>query len=203
MTSSASAHPWEDPATIEPGLLLDAYARGIFPMAVAPGDIRWFSPEPRAILPLDRFHVPHGLRRVLKRHRFEVRIDAAFGAVMRGCAARDETWIDGTILSSYERLHRLGHAHSVEAWLGDRLAGGLYGVTLGGAFFGESMFHEVTDASNVALCALVDRLRQRSFTLLDIQWTTPHLARFGALEIPAREYRRLLRASVALERSFV
>ena len=184
-------------------LLLHAYRNAIFPMALESGEIAWFSPDPRAIIPLDTFHVPHGLRRTLKKRLFSIRVDTAFEEVMRGCALRDETWINEEILESYVNLHRLGHAHSVEAWLDGKLAGGLYGVSLGGAFFGESMFHEVTDASKVALCALVERLESRGFTLLDTQWITPHLETFGALEIPRSIYRELLAASLEQETSFM
>ena len=164
-------------------------------MASPDGGIAWFSPDPRAVIPLDEaFHVPHGLRRTLQKGRFEIRVNAGFETVMRACAAREETWIDEKIVTSYVNLHRLGHAHSVEAWLDGQLAGGLYGVALGGAFFGESMFHAVTDASKVALHALVVRLRARGFALLDTQWLTPHLATFGAHEIPRAEYLRRLQA---------
>ena len=180
---------------IPANVLLHAYKNGVFPMAVEGGEIAWFSPDPRAIIPLDEgFRVPHGLRRALKKGRFEVRVDTAFETVMRECAAREETWINEEIIASYAALHRLGHAHSVEAWLEGRLAGGLYGVTLGGAFFGESMYHEVTDASKVALHALVVRLRERGFELLDTQWLTPHLETFGAREIPRADYRERLLA---------
>jgi leucyl/phenylalanyl-tRNA--protein transferase len=173
-------------------LLLHAYRNAVFPMAMENGEIAWFSPDPRAIIPLDTFHVPHGLKRTLKKAPFEIRIDTAFEAVMWACAEREETWINDVIVASYVNLHRLGHAHSVEAWLDGKLAGGLYGVTLGGAFFGESMFHEVTDASKVALHALVERLRTRDFAMLDTQWLTPHLVTFGAVEIPRTEYQRQL-----------
>lgn len=173
-------------------------------MAVERGEIAWFSPDPRAVIPLDeRFHVPHGLRRTLKRGQFEVRVDTAFERVIRACARRKDTWINGTIMASYVNLHRLGHAHSVEAWLDGELAGGLYGVALGGAFFGESMFHDVTDASKVALHALVERLRAHGFVLLDTQWTTPHLERFGTHEIPRAEYLELLSRAVDLDCRFV
>ncbi len=169
-------------------------------MAIDGGEIGWFSPDPRALIPLDdRFHVPHGLKRILKKGEFEVRIDTAFKDVLAGCARRKETWINPVIRDSYVNLHRLGVAHSVETWLENRLVGGLYGVAVGGAFFGESMFHEVTDASKVALYELVQRLRERNFTLLDTQWTTPHLAKFGAYEIPRRVYLERLKA--ALERN--
>ncbi len=173
-------------------------------MAMEGGEIGWFSPDPRAIIPLDeRFHVPHGLRRTLKKGRFELRVNTAFAEVMQGCARRPETWINQEILASYTELHRLGHAHSVEAWLEGRLVGGLYGVAQGGAFFGESMFHEVTDASKVALHGLVERLRARGFTLLDTQWTTEHLITFGAYEIPRGKYLTLLRTALAQPCRFV
>jgi len=180
---------------ISADLLLHAYRNAVFPMASPDGEIAWFSPDPRGIIPLDEgFRVPHGLRRALKKGAFEIRVDTAFETVMRECAAREETWINEEIIASYVALHRLGHAHSVEAWCDGRLAGGLYGVTLGGAFFGESMYHEVTDASKVALHALVMRLRARGFELLDTQWLTPHLETFGAVEIPRAEYRERLLA---------
>lgn len=181
---------------ISANLLLHAYRNGVFPMAMDDGEIAWFSPDPRTIIPLETFHVPHGLRRTLKRGLFEIRINAAFEETMLACAERSETWINSEILESYVNLHRLGSAHSVEAWLGDELAGGLYGVALGGAFFGESMFHRVTDASKVALNALVERLNSRGFRLLDTQWTTPHLQRFGAYEIPRKDYIARLLACV-------
>lgn len=173
---------------IDINLLLRAYKMGYFPMADPEGQIRWFSPDPRGIIPLDEFHVPHGLKRTLKKGKFEIRINQSFPRVLRACGERPETWINQDILESYCRLHTEGYAHSVEAWKADRLAGGLYGVSLGGAFFGESMFHWETDASKVALHALVQRLRERDFLLLDIQWTTPHLETFGAREIPRADY---------------
>jgi len=171
-------------------------------MAMGENEIGWFSPDPRGIIPLETFHVPHGLKRTLKRALFEMRIDAAFGDVMRGCAARDETWIDANILESYEALHRLGFAHSVETWRGGKLVGGLYGVAIRGAFFGESMFSRETDASKVALVHLVERLRLRGFRLLDTQWTTPHLERFGAVAIPKRHYMQRLKQALAENASF-
>jgi leucyl/phenylalanyl-tRNA--protein transferase len=178
---------------ISPALLIEGYLHGVFPMGMEDGEIGWFSPDPRAIIPLDdSFHVPHGLDRVLKRDRFQVRVDTAFEAVMRACAGREETWITEEIIRSYCELHRRGFAHSVEAWREDLLAGGLYGVAIGGAFFGESMFHRETDASKVALHGLVQRLRERGYTLLDTQWLTPHLRQFGAREIPRRQYLRQL-----------
>jgi leucyl/phenylalanyl-tRNA--protein transferase len=184
-------------------LLLHAYRSGAFPMANRGGEIAWFSPDPRAIIPIDeRFHIPHGLQRTLKKNLFETRINAAFEDVMRGCADRTDTWINREVFESYMNLHQLGHAHSVEAWREGKLAGGLYGVAIGGAFFGESMFHDVTDASKVALCALVARLRERGFQLLDTQWTTPHLRTFGAYEVRRETYLKLLRAALRLECRF-
>jgi len=173
-------------------------------MGMEDGEIAWFSPDPRAVIPLDeRFHVPHGLMRTLKKGTFEIRVDAAFAEVMRACAERKETWIDDTILASYVNLHRRGIAHSVEAWCDGKLVGGLYGVAIGGAFFGESMFHRERDASKVALHALVERLRARGYALLDTQWTTPHLKQFGTLEMPRSKYLTLLAKALKLECRFV
>ncbi len=189
-------------------LLVSAYSSGWFPMAVDEGEIRWYSPDPRGIIPLDAFHVPSRLDRLIRSGRFRIEIDRDFPAVIRACAEaerRDDdpgTWIDSEILSSYIALHRGGFAHSVEAWQADSLAGGLYGVALGGAFFGESMFHRVTDASKVALAALVERMKARGFTLLDIQWVTPHLEQFGAIEIPRSEYLELLQEALVIEVEF-
>jgi leucyl/phenylalanyl-tRNA--protein transferase len=167
-------------------------------MALEDGQIGWFSPDPRGVLPLETFRVPARLARTIRRGRFEIRVDTAFRAVMQACASvREEgTWISEEIIESYTALHRLGLAHSVEAWLEGTLAGGLYGVAIGGAFFGESMFHREPDASKVALVALVDRLVRHGFALLDTQWTTPHLEQFGAVEIPRAEYLRRLRAAI-------
>jgi leucyl/phenylalanyl-tRNA--protein transferase len=180
--------------SLDPALVVAAYRRGLFPMGMEDGELGWFSPDPRGILPLDDFHVPSRLARVIRRGTFDVRYDTRFEEVMRACMERadDGTWITEEIVEAYTTLHRLGLAHSVEAWKDDELAGGLYGVHLGRAFFGESMFHRVTDASKVALAALVDRLRRHGFTLLDTQWTTPHLEQFGAMEIPREDYLRRL-----------
>lgn len=180
-------------------MLLTAYCQGIFPMAVNKrGDIRWFSPDPRAVIPLDeRFHIPHGLKRVLKKPRFTVTINQDFKGVIQACAtAHGATWISPLITRAYCELHQRGFAHSVETRLDGELVGGLYGVHIRGAFFGESMFHRVTDASKVALVALVERLRAGGFSLLDTQWTTPHLEQFGAFEIPRVDYLRLLEAAL-------
>ena len=184
--------------------LLRAYRAGFFPMAVE-GRIHWFSPERRGIVPLDRFHVPRRLRRTVRGGRFEVSVDRAFGDVIAACASgrvRDDTWIDAEIIASYTSLHENGFAHSVETWRDGALVGGLYGVSLRGAFFGESMFHRFTDASKVALCALVERLRDRGYVLLDIQWLTPHLERLGAEEIPRSRYMAQLARAMRKDCSF-
>ena len=185
-----------EPEIIPPEILLNAYAQGVFPMA-EDGVIVWVSPRMRGIIPLDeRFHVPHGLRKKLMKRPFEIRFDTAFREVMLGCADRESTWIDGVILKSYCRLHELGYAHSVECWDEDGLQGGLYGVSLGKAFFGESMFSRKTDASKIALVALVGLLRERGFGLLDTQWMTEHLKRFGGIELPQDIYMEILNDSL-------
>ncbi|MFN4243597.1 MAG: leucyl/phenylalanyl-tRNA--protein transferase [Tepidisphaerales bacterium] len=183
---------------LDPVTLLTAYARGIFPMGDGVGKIRWYTADPRGVLPLDGFHVPRTLRQRVRQGRFEIRINTAFRETMEGCMRRppEFTWITPELIDAYVGLHEVGHAHSVETWRDGRLVGGLYGVSLGGAFFGESMFHRETDASKVALVALVERLRERGFILLDTQHTTSHLRRFGATEIPAYEYRRQLREAL-------
>ena len=183
--------------------LLEAYATGFFPMSDS-GRIRWYSPNPRGIIPLERFHLPHRLARVVRRGRFEVRADTAFRRVIESCAAdREEgTWISPEIVESYTAMHDAGRAHSIEAWRDGELVGGLYGVAVGGAFFGESMFHHARDASKLALAALVERLRARNFSLLDVQWVTPHLETFGAIEIPRRRYLMMLEEAIRLDRSF-
>jgi leucyl/phenylalanyl-tRNA--protein transferase len=186
-------------------MLLSAYGQGIFPMAVNKrGDIRWFSPDPRAVIPLDdKFHVPHGLKRALKKKRFTVTVNEDFEGVIRGCAdTHGETWISSGIMRAYCELRRHGFAHSVEVRLDGELAGGVYGVHIRGAFFGESMFHRSTDASKVALVALVERLRAGGFLLLDTQWTTPHLEQFGAIEIPRADYLKLLEAALQRDCAF-
>jgi leucyl/phenylalanyl-tRNA--protein transferase len=193
------------PKVIEPAFLIDAYSQGFFPMGMDDGEIGWFSPDPRGVLPLDAMHVSSSLGRVVRSGRFDVVVDRDFEAVIGACAAvRDEgTWISEGIIASYLALHQLGVAHSVEAWREGHLVGGLYGVHIGGAFFGESMFHHETDASKVALVALVARMREREMTLLDIQWLTPHLGRFGAIEIPRPEYLGQLAAAIERPCAFV
>jgi leucyl/phenylalanyl-tRNA--protein transferase len=190
---------------LDPALLVRAYRKGLFPMALEDGEIGWFSPDPRGILPVDTFHVPGRLARLVRQAPYAITIDRAFEDVMRACAERprEGTWISEEIVESYAALHRLGLAHSAEVWSGEELVGGLYGVHLGGAFFGESMFHRATDASKLALVALVDRLARRGFTLLDTQWITPHLVQFGAIEIPRAEYVRRLEDALKRDCSFV
>jgi leucyl/phenylalanyl-tRNA--protein transferase len=190
---------------IPPSLLLEGYRRGVFPMGVPDGSVQWFSPDPRGVIPLDTFHCPRRLARAMRAPGLDIRVDTAFADVVRACAEREDedgTWINQDIFDSYTALFDLGHAHSVEVWKDGALAGGLYGVAIGGAFFGESMFHRARDASKVALAALVERLRTRGFTLLDIQWVTPHLAQFGAVEIPRAAYLRLLAAATGRDCSF-
>jgi len=187
---------------LTPELLLNAYAVGIFPMAEARDDpdLYWIDPERRGILPLDRFHVPRSLRRTLRRAPFEIRVDSAFRAVVAGCAEptpdRRESWINNEIQAVYGALFDEGYAHCVECWQDGALAGGLYGVAIGGAFFGESMFSRVEDASKVALVHLVARMEAGGYRLLDTQFVTAHLARFGAIEIPREEYRKRLRLAL-------
>lgn len=193
---------------LSPFLLLNAYSQGIFPMADEKGEIYWYDPDPRAIFPLDQFHIPRSLRRRLNRRDYEVRYDYDFRAVIRACAAprpdqsSDETWINGDIIESYCMLHALGFAHSVETWMDGELVGGLYGVALGGLFAGESMFSRVTDASKIALVHLVWRLRERGFVLLDTQFMTAHLERFGAIEVSRTAYKRLLEAALQVQARF-
>lgn len=192
--------------SLTPDLLLYAYSQGIFPMADPDegGEVYWYAPDPRTVIPLDeRFHIPSTLRKRVRQEPFEVRADSAFEEVMRACAApgagRETTWISEEIVQTYTALHRAGYAHSVECWEGGDLVGGLYGVALGGAFFGESMFHRARDASKVALVHLVERLRRGGFSLLDTQFLTDHLARFGAYEISRSEYERRLSAALRVE----
>lgn len=189
---------------LTPELLLEAYAAGIFPMAESRRDpaIFWVDPKMRGILPLDGFHVSRSLARRLRRDEFRASFDTAFSAVLDGCADRDETWINPTIRRLCQSLHRIGHAHSVEVWSDGMLAGGVYGITLGGAFFGESMFSRRTDASKVALAYLVDRLRMGGFVLFDTQFITSHLKSLGAEEIPREAYRQRLAQALTVDAEF-
>lgn len=188
---------------ITPEILLRAYSIGLFPMAESADDpeIFWVEPDVRGVLPLDgRFHISKSLRKTIKQRPFDIRFNSDFDAVITACAQetsdRPSTWINETIRTLYSALHRMGHAHSVEAWDGDELVGGLYGVSLGSAFFGESMFSRRTDASKICLVHLVEHLRQKHFTLLDTQFTTEHLKTFGAIDVPKADYALLLAAAM-------
>ena len=193
---------------ITPHVLLKAYAVGIFPMAESAEDpgLYWIEPEARGIIPLDRFHVPRRLARTVAGDHFDIRVDSDFAAVIAGCAAvsggRAKTWINARIRRLYGELFALGHCHTVEAWRDGRLAGGLYGVRLGAAFFGESMFSRERDASKVALVHLVARLKAGGFRLLDTQFTTAHLKQFGAIDVDRRQYHRLLEAAIGRQADF-
>jgi leucyl/phenylalanyl-tRNA--protein transferase len=193
---------------ITPEILLRAYAVGLFPMAESRDDttLFWVDPHARGVLPLDRFHLPKRLKRVLRQDKFEVRCDTAFADVLDGCAEpterRPDTWINTEIRELYLALFNMGHAHSIECWIDGQLAGGLYGVALGGAFFGESMFSREPDASKIALAHLVARLRKGGFTLLDTQFVTDHLKRFGAVEVPRAEYRAMLSQALSVLAQF-
>lgn len=184
--------------------LLWAYANGIFPMAKSADDpeIGWYDPDPRGVLPLDAVHVPRSLVRTIRKGVYDIRLDSDFRAVIEACAARDSTWINAEIVRLYVALHEAGHAHSVEAWDDQGLAGGLYGVRLGAAFFGESMFARRPDASKTALVHLVARLIAGGFALVDTQMTTDHMTRFGAVEIPRAEYRRRLARALKANAKF-
>ena len=185
-------------STLDPRLLLQSYAMGIFPMADSreAADVFWVEPRQRAIIPLDRFHVSHSLRKTLRSGRFEVTLDRDFAGVLAGCADRDETWINADIERGMLALQRLGHAHSVEVWREGKLVGGVYGVKLGRAFFGESMFSRATDASKIALAWLIGRLKVGGYTLFDCQFMTSHLASLGAVNVPRDRYVALLTAAL-------
>ncbi len=178
---------------LTPQLLINAYSQGIFPMADEDSELLWFAPDPRAIIELDKFHVPRNLGKLYRQKPFELKIDSAFEQVIDACADRPEgTWISREIREAYVELHRLGFAHSVESWRDGKLVGGLYGVSVGGVFCGESMFQRESNASKIALVYLVERMRDCGFLLLDIQFTTEHLMQFNCVEIPRNEYTRRL-----------
>ncbi|GAB4388800.1 leucyl/phenylalanyl-tRNA--protein transferase [Albidovulum sp.] len=189
---------------LTPEAMLAAYARGIFPMAERRDDPRlhWVDPQRRGIFPLQDFHISRSLARAIRRQDYEIRTDSAFAEVVAACAGREETWINDRLVGLYAALHRMGHAHSLELWREGRLAGGVFGLTLGAAFFGESMFSRRTDASKIALAYLVDRLRAGGFTLFDTQFLTPHLASLGAIEIARGRYHRLLAEALARRADF-
>jgi len=202
------SRPYAPGERIPTDLLLKAYASGVFPMADSADDpeVFWVRPEMRGVIPLDAFHVPKSLAKIIRQARFEIAYDRDFAAVIQGCAeerdVRRSTWINGPIREAYGRLFEIGHCHTVEAWREGRLVGGLYGVSLGRAFFGESMFSRETDASKVCLVHLVERLRACGFVLLDTQFTTDHLKRFGAIDVPRRKYERLLEDALSGEARF-
>ncbi|MDG4648161.1 leucyl/phenylalanyl-tRNA--protein transferase [Roseibacterium sp. SDUM158017] len=193
------------PPPLSPALMLRAYAAGIFPMSEGADDptLFWVDPQRRGIFPLDRFHVSHSLARRIRRGGFEVRVDHDFAATVMGCADREPTWINAEIFRCYMALHAMGRAHSIEVWQDGELAGGVFGVVLGGAFFGESMFSRRADASKIALAWLVARLRFGRFQLFDTQFVTEHLESLGAVEIPRAEYREILHAALETEADFL
>lgn len=203
MTGAAS-----EQMRIDPELLLQAYASGIFPMSDDANDpeIYWVRPELRGVLPLDGLHIPRSLDKTIRRNIFEIRFDTAFADVLAGCAGGDDyrptTWINAPIRRACLELHRMGYAHSVEAWFDGELVGGLYGVALRGAFFGESMFSQMTDASKVCLVSLVHHLKKQGFVLLDTQFSTQHLERFGVIEISAERYEMLLKNALVIDAKF-
>lgn len=213
---SAPDRPWVPPeyatpegivgvgGALDPDTLLAAYTAGVFPWFNAGDPVIWWSPDPRAVIPLEDFHVPRRLAVTIRQNRFRVTTDTRFAEVMRGCAENraDGTWVTDEMVAAYTRLHRLGQAHSVEAWQGDELVGGVYGVSVGGLFAGESMFHRVRDASKVALVALLTRLRDRGYLLFDTQIANAHTAQFGAVDIPRAEYLRRLTAAVRADATF-
>ena len=188
---------------LTPELLIMAYQQGYFPMAEPDGEMYWHSPDPRAIIPLDAVRITKSLRKTVAKRVYETRIDTAFQEVVINCAEREETWISDEIIDAYTRLHELGFAHSVEAWHEDRLVGGLYGVSLGGAFFGESMFAQMSDSSKVAFVHLVEHLRRQGFILLDSQYLNAHIASFGGIEIPRNEYLSRLAVAIRLPCTFI
>ena len=191
-------------STLDAQILLRAYAMGIFPMAEARDDdaIHWIDPRRRGVFPLDKFHISRSLSRLIRGWSYTIRTNTAFEAVVDACASRNETWINSPIRTAYAALHRIGHAHSLEVWSNDRLAGGVYGVTLGAAFFGESMFSAESGGSKVALAYLVHRLRSGGFRLFDTQFLTPHLASLGAVEVPRDDYHRMLTQAISLPARF-
>lgn len=201
--------PYAPGYRIPPDLLLKAYASGVFPMAESATDpeVFWVRPETRGVIPLDAFHVPKSLRKTIRQQRYDVRFDTDFAGVIDGCAEeraeRETTWINAPIREAYIRLFEIGHCHSVEAWHEGLLVGGLYGVSLGGVFFGESMFSRETDSSKVCLVHLVERLNERGFVLLDTQFTTEHLKRFGAIDVPRGKYEKMLEKALQAEALFM
>lgn len=188
---------------LTPNILLNAYCQGLFPMAEEDGTIYWYDPDPRAIIPLEGFRISRSLRRRLNRGGYEIRFNTAFRQVMEACAApapgREQTWISPEIIDVYTQLHEMGFAHSVETWIENQLVGGLYGVAINGFFAGESMFSTATDTSKIALAHLVQRMHEAGAQLLDVQFVTDHLKRFGAIEIPRAEYHKRLIEAIGLK----
>jgi leucyl/phenylalanyl-tRNA--protein transferase len=198
MTPQESRHP------LDSDFIIAAYRNGYFPMADSrTGVISWYSPDPRAIIPLGAFRISRSLRRLVKKRVFEIKVDTAFQRVIRGCARREDTWISEELISSYIMLHEKGHAHSVESWRGGELVGGLYGLAIAGGFFGESMFSTVSGASKVALVHLVELLSQRGFKLLDTQFMNEHVRQFGAIEIPRAVYLSNLHDALTVDVAFL
>jgi leucyl/phenylalanyl-tRNA--protein transferase len=198
MTPQESRHP------LDSDFIIAAYRNGYFPMADSrTGVISWYSPDPRAIIPLGAFRISRSLRRLVKKRVFEIKVDTAFQRVIRGCARREDTWISEELISSYIMLHEKGHAHSVESWRGGELVGGLYGLAIAGGFFGESMFSTVSGASKVALVHLVEMLSQRGFKLLDTQFMNEHVRQFGAIEIPRAVYLSNLHDALTVDVAFL
>jgi len=178
---------------LKPENMLRLYASGAFPMATdRHGNINWYLPELRTIIPLDNFNFPRSARKAIEKEKFKITIDKDFSAVVTGCADREKTWISQELIDAYKRLRKRGHAHSVETWLDDELVGGLFGVTFRGVFFGESMFSRVSEASKAALIALINHLKEKDYLLLDVQYMTEHLQMFGAIEITFEEYTKML-----------
>lgn len=186
-------NPFDIKELLKPANMLRLYASGAFPMAdEVTGNINWFMPEVRTIIPLENYNIPRSARKAIEKINFEIRLNTNFRAVVEGCADRETTWISGELIDAYRRLKKRGHVHTVETWLNNKLVGGLYGVTFRGAFFGESMFSKVSEASKAALIALIKHLKDKDFVLLDVQYMTDHFKMFGAKEISLEEYTKLL-----------
>jgi leucyl/phenylalanyl-tRNA--protein transferase len=188
---------------LDPEIMIKLYARGAFPMADETGEINWYSPEIRTIIPLDNYNVPRSLRKFMEKSDFEYRYSTRQLAVIKECANREETWISEELIEAYKNLISLGHLHSVEVYRKNKLVGGLYGVTFGGAFFGESMFSKVPQASKSALVKLIERLNEKNFVVLDVQYLTEHLHMFGAVEIPFIDFGQLLSEAYLREITFI
>ena len=186
-------NPFDIKELLKPANMLRLYASGAFPMAdEVTGNINWFMPEVRTIIPLENYNIPRSARKAIEKINFEIRLNTNFMAVVEGCADRETTWISGELIDAYRRLKKRGHVHTVETWLNNKLVGGLLGVTFRGAFFGESMFSKVSEASKAALIALIKHLKDKDFVLLDVQYMTDHFKMFGAKEISLEEYTKLL-----------